>query len=102
MSHVVTAKDTLLAHLSPSSREQFRRVRQAEADAFVAAHRLHVVQLLASIGAYQLGLAELSRQHAVAGQPELADCGRQVMESLATAIKTEIAGFVARGSEAQR
>jgi hypothetical protein len=102
MSHVVAVKDTLLAHLSPSSREQFRRVRQAEADAFVAAHRLHVVQLLASIGTYQLGLAELSRQRAVAAQPELADCGRQVMDCLAAAIKAEIAGFVERGSEALR
>lgn len=102
MSHVVTIKDTVLAHLSPASREQFRRVRQAEADAFVAAHRLHVVQLLASIGTYQLGLAELSRQHAVAAQPELANCGREVVDCLAAAIKAEIAGFVARGSEAAR
>jgi hypothetical protein len=102
VSHVITIKDTLLAQLSPASREQFRRVRQAEADAYVAAHRLHVVQLLASIGAYQLGLAELSRQHAVAAQPELADRGREVVDCLADAIKAEIAGFVARGSEASR
>jgi hypothetical protein len=101
MSHV-TARQAVLAQLSPSSREQFRRVRQAEADAFVAAHRLHVVQLLASIGAYQLGLAELSRQHAVAAQPALADCGRQVIDCLAAAIRAEIAGFVERGSEALR
>lgn len=102
MSHVIAIKDTVLAHLNPASRDQLRRVRQAEADAFVAAHRLHVVQLLASIGTYQLGLAELSRQHAVAAQPELADCGRTVLDSVAAAIKAEIASFVERGSEDQR
>jgi hypothetical protein len=102
MSHVIAIKDTVLAHLNPASRDQLRRVRQAEADAFVAAHRLHAIQLLASIGAYQLGLAELSRQHAVAAQPELADCGRAVLDSVAAAIKAEIASFVERGSEAQR
>jgi hypothetical protein len=102
MNHLLAAKETVLAHLSPASREQFRRVRQAEADAFVAAHRLEVVRLLASIGAYQLGLAELSTQHAVAAQPELAECGREVMNCVAAAIRVEIESFVERGSEAAR
>lgn len=102
MTPVVAARETFLAHFSAASRDQFRRVRQAEADAYVAVHRLQVVRLLASIGAYQLGLAELSRQHAVAAQPQLADFGREVVDCLAEAIRAEIEGFVARGSEAKR
>jgi hypothetical protein len=96
------ARDTLLAHISPASREQFRRVRQAEADAYVAAHRLEVVRLLASIGTYQIGLAELSREQAVAARPGLADCARGVVDCVAAAVRAEIDGFVARGGEQRR
>lgn len=93
------ARETLQAHFSPASREQFRRVRQTEADAYVAAHRLEVVRMLASIGTYQIGLAELSREQAVSARPEIAECSRGVVDCVAAAVKAEIDAFVARGGE---
>ena len=92
-------RDSLLTQLTPAGRERARRMRRAETDALVAAERLHVVRLLASIGAYQLGLAELSRRHTVTEQPELAGCTQRVLDSLTVAIRAEIEAFVERGSE---
>jgi len=86
-------------HLTPSGRRRLRGVRRAEADALAAANRLHVVRLLASIGEYHLGLAELSRRHAVSVQPQLSRCAQEILDSLTTAIRAEIEAFVLRSWE---
>jgi hypothetical protein len=100
MSRAVRAvRDGLVQHLTPSGREQLRRLRRAETDALVAANRLHVVRLLASIGEYQLALAELTRRHAVTVQPQLARSAQEIVDSLAWAIHAEIEAFVARSWE---
>jgi hypothetical protein len=99
MSVTGAVRDGLLPHLTPSGRDRLRRVRRAETDALVAASRLHVLRLLASIGQYHLGLAELSRRHAVAVQPQLARHAQEIVETLTKAIKAEIEAIVLRGLE---
>ncbi len=99
MSRFTDAVRGIAHNITPSGRERLRRVRRAETDALVAASRLHVVRLLASIGEYHLGLAELSRRHAVSVQPQLARCAQEILDSLTKAIKVEIEAFVLRSWE---
>jgi hypothetical protein len=96
------ARDALATRLGPVSRGRFRRMRQAEADAYVAVHRLEIMRLLTSIGAFQIGLAELSCRQATAGRPELAAANREVVDTLAAAVRAEIEGFMARGTGGRR
>ena len=98
----VAVCDGLIHYLTPAGRRRLRRLRRAETDALVAANRPHVVRLLAGIGEYQLGLAELTRRHAVSAQPALDRWGQAVIDSLAEAIQDEIAAFTLRGWEEQR
>lgn len=90
MSPSVAVRGTVRA-LTWSGRKLIRRVRTGTP---VADNREQVARVLASIGAYQLGLAELAREHAVRGRPELAEPARNVLDGLAATISAEIGGFV--------
>jgi hypothetical protein len=98
----MVVRDGLIQHLTRSGRERLRLVRRAEAEALAAANRLHVARLLASIGEYQLAMAELSRRHAVTVQPQLARCAQQIVDSLTRAIQVEIEAFAVRRWEELR
>jgi hypothetical protein len=102
VASVAAARDALAGQLGSTSRGRCRRMRQAEADAHVAVHRLELMRLLTSIGAFQLGLAELSCRQASAARPELAAANREVVDCLATAVRAEIEGFMARGAGGRR
>ena len=88
--------EAVQAHLSPAGRDRARRMRQAEIEATVAAERMHIARLLATVGDYHLSLAELSWDRAVAGQPALAARRQRVLDSLTDAIQEEIDGFAQR------
>ena len=49
--------EAVQAHLSPAGRDRARRMRQAEIEATVAAERMHIARLLATVGDYHLSLA---------------------------------------------
>jgi len=99
MNAVLARVQDVCLRLTPTGRERVRRLRRAETEAIVAADRMQVARLLASIGAYQLRMADLSRQHAVAEHPQLARCAERVVDSLTEAIRDEIDGFARRGFE---
>jgi hypothetical protein len=86
----------VLAHLTPAGRERARRLRQAEVEATVAAERMHIARLLATVGDYHLSLAELSWDQAATRQPALTARRQRVLDSLAEAIQDEIDGFAQR------
>ncbi|MFL6115369.1 MAG: hypothetical protein ACJ786_29090 [Catenulispora sp.] len=92
-------REALLAHLSPAGRERARRLREAEVEATVAAERMHIARLLATVGDYHLSLAELSWDQSVAGQPALDARRQRVLDSLADAIQDEIDRFAQRRGE---
>jgi hypothetical protein len=102
MSAITAVRDGLIQHLTRSGRERVRLVRRAETEALVAANRLHVARLLASIGEYHLALAELSRRHAVTVQPQVGRCAQQIVDSLTRVIQVEIEAFAVRRWEELR
>src|SRR5215213_11018202 len=93
--------DAVLAHLTPSGRERARRMRQVEVEATVAAERMHIARLLATVGDYHLSLAELNWDQAIAEQPALTARRERVLDSLADAIQDEIEGFAQHRWEEQ-
>jgi hypothetical protein len=99
MNAVLAWVEDVCLRLTPTGRERIRRLRRAEIEAAIAAERMQAARLLACIGAYQLRLADLSRQHAVAEHPQLARPADRVVNSLTEVIRDEIDGFSRHGPE---
>jgi hypothetical protein len=91
--------EVVAVHLTAAGRDRARLVRQAEVEAMVAADRMHMARLLATVGEYHIGLAELNRYGSGTDAPEVADRRRWVLDSLAAAIRDELDGFTQRRSE---
>jgi hypothetical protein len=91
--------EAVLVHLTPAGRERARRIRHAEIEATLAAERMHMARLLATVGDCHLSLAELGWDRAVAAQPALAARRQRVLDSLADAIQEEIDEFSRRREE---
>ncbi len=93
MNALLTWTQDVCLGLTPAGRERVRKLRQVQTEAMLAADRMQVARMLASIGAYQLRMADLSRQHTLAEHPRLGRNADFVVDSLTNAIRDEIDGF---------